>query len=142
MSKKVFDKIAAGLNDVLDMVGAEPNMIQETFELLTADNDSPANIELGELLDLLKQKVTDGCQDATVSLRIKHHFDTADASLVLYWDRPETDAEVAARTAAEEGRVKRQAARKAITDPITAASIEYREREQLAMLMRKYGVGS
>ncbi len=141
MSKKAFDKIAAGLNDVLEMVRVEPNMIQETLVLLKANDESPGNIELGELLDLFKQKVTDGCKDATVSLRVKDsEYDDGDtvASLVLYWDRPETASEVAAH----EDRLKRQTARKKITDSIHQGSIEHREREQLAMLMRKYGVGS
>ncbi len=62
------------------------------------------------------------------------------ARLALQWERLETDAEWAKRTENEEERLKRQAARKALTDPIHQASIERREREQLAMLQAKYGV--
>ncbi len=106
-------------------------MIEGAIEILEAYDDDSASISLGRL----NEKIPLDCilEDSYLSLHGR-------ATLDLHWVRPETAAEAIVRQANDAERLRRQAARKVITDPITAASIEHREREQLRALIKKYGV--
>ncbi len=107
----------------------EKRLVPESADLLEVWRDEEDDIGLLEMLACVPVDCREGA-----NLRLVAQ-DSGMARLSVQWDRLETDFEMRQRI----GGAKDRQERKAMTDAITAASVERREREQLAALQRKYG---